>query len=176
MRNIFPSDMKKVMIIGCSGSGKSYFARKLRDRTGLSLYHLDNIWWRSDGTNIERSEFDSILGELLDRDEWIIDGNYQRTMEWRINACDTVFFFDLPTAACLEGIRVRKGKVRSDMAWKSAPENDDAEFVEFIKSYNTMHRPYVLDLLEKYREKNIVIFKSREDADSFIEQTDVGEI
>jgi adenylate kinase family enzyme len=165
--------MRKVIIIGCSGSGKSYFARKLRDKTGLPLYHLDNIWWRSDGTNIERVEFDSILGELLGRDEWIIDGNYKRTMERRMDACDTVFFFDLPTEVCLEGIRERKGKERSDMAWKGAPEHDDAEFVEFIKKYNVEHRPYVLELLGKYKDKNIVVFESREDADSFIELTDV---
>ena len=162
--------MKKVIIIGCSGSGKSYFAKKLRNKTGLPLYHLDNIWWRSDGTNIERAEFDSILGELLGRDEWIIDGNYKRTMVQRMDACDTVFFFDLPTEVCLEGIRARKGQKRSDMAWKSAPEYDDAEFVEFIKNYNIEHRPYVLELLEKYRDKNIVIFKSREEADRFISE------
>ena len=162
------SEMKRVIIIGCSGSGKSYFAKKLRNKTGLPLYHLDNIWWRSDGTNIERSEFDSILGELLGRDEWIIDGNYQRTMVQRMDACDTVFFFDLPTEVCLEGIRERKGKERSDMAWKNAPEKDDAEFVEFIKNYNVEHRPYALELLGKYKDKNIVIFKSREEAESFL--------
>ena len=161
-------NMKKVIVIGCAGSGKSVFSRSFAHLSGLPLYHLDNIWWREDGSNISREEFDLRLGEILERDEWIIDGNYNRTMERRMEACDTVIFFDLPVDVCIEGIRARKGKIRPDMPWKDAPEDDDKEFMEFIRGYNETHRPCVLDLIEKYKEKNIVIFKSRKDAEKFL--------
>ena len=95
--------MKRAVVIGCSGSGKSVFSRKLRDTTGLSLYYLDMIWHKPDGTNISREEFDKQLDSIISRDSWIIDGNYQRTLETRIKACDTVFLFDLPTEICIEG-------------------------------------------------------------------------
>lgn len=160
--------MKKVIVIGCAGSGKSVFSRSFAQKMGLPLYHLDNIWWREDGTNVERDEFDRVLGEILQRDEWIIDGNYQRTMEWRIQAADTVIFFDLDTETCLDGIKARKGKIRPDMPWKDAPEDDDTEFVQYIRDYNENNRPRVLELLEKYSDKNIIIFNSREQADEFI--------
>ena len=78
------NDMKKVVVIGCGGSGKSVFSRSFAELSGLRLYHLDNIWWREDGTNISREEFDVVLDGILATDEWIIDGNYQRTMERRI--------------------------------------------------------------------------------------------
>ncbi len=160
--------MKKAIVIGCSGSGKSYFSRKLSEKTGLALYHLDMIWWREDGTNIEREEFDQRLSEIFLKDEWIIDGNYKRTMERRMNECDTVFFLDLPTDVCLSAVHERKGKPRLDIAWKAAPETDDLEFVEFIKNYNTLHRPYVLELLERYSEKNIIVLKSRDEVEKYL--------
>lgn len=146
------------------------FSRSFAHLTGLPLYHLDNIWWRDDGTNIEREDFDERLGEILKSDEWIIDGNYKRTMERRMAACDTVIFFDLPVEVCIEGIKARKGKDRPDMPWKNALEDDDEEFMEFIRGYNETHRPCVLELIGKRREKNIIIFNSREQADEFLNQ------
>lgn len=162
--------MKKVLVIGCAGSGKSVFSRSFAQKTGLPLYHLDNIWWQEDGATVERDEFDRALAEILARDEWIIDGNYQRTMEWRMTECDTVIFFDLSADECLDGIRARKGKSRPDMPWRDAPENDDAEFVEFIRGYNTSNRPRVLELLEKYHDKNVIIFNSRDQANELLEK------
>ena len=67
--------MQKVMIIGCPGSGKSTFARRLRDLTGLPLYYLDMLWHKPDRTNITKEEFDARLIEITGRDRWIIDGN-----------------------------------------------------------------------------------------------------
>ncbi len=160
--------MQKVIVIGCSGSGKSTFSKKLRDRSGLPLYHLDLIYWREDGTVLDKDELDIRLDGIISEDSWIIDGNYSRTMEKRMAACDTVFFFDIPTEDCIAGVRKRHGKPRSDMAWKQARDSEDAEFMEFIKNYNTTHRPKVLELLSKYSDKNIVIFKNRQSADRFI--------
>ncbi|MBQ4090775.1 MAG: adenylate kinase [Clostridia bacterium] len=160
--------MKKVIVIGCAGSGKSVFSRSFAKLTHLPLYHLDNIWWREDGTNVTRDEFDRALAEILARDEWIIDGNYQRTMEWRMNECDTVIFFDLSADECIDGIRSRKGKSRPDMPWKNAPEDDDEEFVEYIRRYNEDNRPRVLELIEKYSPEHVAIFTSRIDADEYL--------
>ena len=160
--------MNKVIVIGCSGSGKSVFSRSFASLSGFPLYHLDNIWWREDGTNISRDEFDERLGEILDRDEWIIDGNYKRTMERRMAACDTVIFFDLPLEDCIEGIKARRGKPRPDMPWRGAGDSDDPEFMEFVKSFKDVQRPHVIELLEKYSDKRIVIFKSRDEADGFL--------
>lgn len=158
--------MKKIIVIGCPGSGKSRFSRLLYERTGIPLYHLDMMYWNADRTKVEKSVFLARLTEALGGNEWIIDGNYGSTMETRMSACDTVFFLDLPTDVCLDGIRERRGKPRSDMPW--VENEDDEEFIEFIKSYNSESRPTVMSLLEKYGDKNIVIFGSREEIDDFL--------
>ena len=158
--------MKKVIIIGCPGSGKTTFAEKLRDKTGLPLYYLDAIWHKPDRTHISREDFDARLTEIFAEDEWIIDGNYASTMEMRIAACDTVILLDYPPDLCLDGIRERRGKPRSDMPWIETEE--DFEFIEFVKSYNKKQIPTVLALLEKYNTKDIIILKNREQAADFL--------
>ena len=76
--------MEKVLIIGCPGAGKSTFARKLRDETGLPLHYLDMLWHRPDRTNLSPEEFDARLAGILEGERWIIDGNYLRTLETRL--------------------------------------------------------------------------------------------
>ena len=158
--------MKKVIVIGCPGSGKTTFSEKLRDKTGLPLYYLDAIWHRPDRTHISREEYDTTLSEILSLDRWIIDGNYKRTIESRLSACDTVFLFDLPTAVCLEGATERLGKERYDMPWIDT-ELDPALKKE-IEDFPQKSLPDIYALLEKYAEKTIIIFKNREQSNDFL--------
>ena len=157
--------MKKVMIIGCPGGGKSTFAKRLHEKTGLPLYHLDNIWHRPDKTNISREEFDIALQHILGEDAWILDGNYGRTLEMRMQACDTVFLLDLPLEVCLAGAAARVGKKRDDLPW--VEESFDPEFKEWILGFHEKELPHVYELLRKYSHKNIIIFRSREEIDAY---------
>ena len=156
----------KVIVIGCPGSGKSVFSRKLSDLTGLPLYHLDNLWWKEDKTHIPREEFDLLLHELLKKDRWIIDGDYHRTYEVRMASCDTIVFLDYDELSCLQGIQKRIGKKREDIPW--VEDHLDSELVELVKNYREKRRPYVYDLLDKYKDKKIVILKSYEEADAWL--------
>ena len=159
--------MKKIIVIGCPGSGKSTLSKELHRRTGLPLYHLDMMYWNADRTNVEKNIFLERLSAVLEEDEWIIDGNYQSTLDLRMQECDTVIFLDYPLDVCLDGILERRGKPRSDMPWVE-PKQYDEEFIEFIKNYNFKSRPQVIKLLDTYFNKNILIFKSRSEANSFL--------
>ena len=158
--------MNKVIVIGCPGSGKSTFSRVLHELTGLPLYHLDLLNWNSDKTTVDKKVFIEKLKNVIAQDSWIIDGNYGSTIELRLKECDTVFFLDYPVDVCIDGVKSRQGKTRSDMPWTET--EDDEEFLEFIKNYNSQSRPNVLNLLEQYSKKEIVVFKSREEADKYL--------
>lgn len=161
--------MLKIIIIGSPGSGKSTFARKLRDITNLPLYYLDMLWHKKDRTNISREEFDEKLEKILKKDKWIIDGNYQRTIEMRLKECDTVFLMDYPLEVCLSGAEERVGRKREDLPW--IEEKVDEEFKQIIVDFSKNKLPQIYKLLEKYQKnKNIVIFKSREEADNYIKK------
>ena len=163
--------MKKVIVIGCPGAGKSTFSRALRDLTGLPLYYLDRIWHKPDRTNVTRAEFDSALDAVLEQDRWIIDGNYQRTMERRVKACDTVFLLDFPVELCLESAGARIGTVREDLPWVET--EFDPEFRQWIEDFPKDQLPLIYELLKRYEnEKRIVIFRSREEMSRWIETFD----
>lgn len=159
--------MKKVIVIGCPGSGKTTFAEKLNKLTGLPLYYLDAVWHKPDKTHIPREEFDQRISEIFATPEWIIDGNYNRTIETRLKECDTVFLFDLPIDVCLLGATERIGKGRYDLPW--IEKELDPEFEGFIKAFSKTSLPQIYELIEKYKEnRRIFIFKSREESDDFL--------
>ena len=161
--------MKKVIVIGCPGSGKTTFAKRLREKTGLPLFHLDAIWHRADGGHIEREDFDLRLTEILEKDRWIIDGNYGRTLKRRLLACDTVFLFDLPTSVCLEGALSRLGQKREDLPFTDTVL--DPLFALEIEGFQKEKLPLIYDLLDSCGgDKTVVVFKSREDGDRFLKE------
>ncbi len=162
------TDMKKIIIIGCPGSGKTTFAEKLKSKLGLPLFYLDAIWHKPDRTHISREEYDTRLAEILDLDSYIIDGNYSRTIESRIAACDTVFLFDLPVEVCLDGAISRLGKARYDLPWIDTEL--DAKLKQEIENFPSKNLPAIYALIDKYRDgKTVVVFRSREEADEFLD-------
>ncbi len=159
--------MKKVIVIGCPGSGKTTFSEKLNKFTGLPLYHLDAIWHKPDKTHISREEYDKRLAEIFETPEWIIDGNYNRTIEARLQQCDAVFLFDLPTEVCIQGVKERIGKGRYDLPW--IEKTADPDFIKSIEEFPHKVLPGIYELVGKYESnKQVIIFKSREEADEYI--------
>ena len=159
--------MKKVIVIGCPGSGKTTFAEKLNKRTGLPLFHLDAIWHKPDRTHVSREEYDERLAEILELEEWIIDGNYSRTLEVRMQASDTIFLFDLPTEVCIQGATDRLGKARYDVPWIDTEL--DPQFKKEMEEFPEKTLPRIYELLEKYKEnRQVVIFKSRTQAEEYL--------
>lgn len=168
IKSNFNNRYKKIIVVGPSGAGKSYFSKQLAKITGLPLYHLDNIFWKEDKTHISREEFDDKLLKILEQDKWIIDGDYSRTYELRIKYADTIYFLDFPLEVALDGVVQRIGKPRDDIPWKE--EVFDPDFKQWIIDWYKNTQPWVYHLIEKYKgSKNIVIFKTREEVDSYIE-------
>lgn len=165
--------MKKVMIIGSPGAGKSTFARKLRDVTGLPLFYLDMLWHKPDQTTISKVEFDQKLQSIIENEQWIIDGNYLRTLEWRLAACDTVFLLDYPLEVCLSGVESRIGQAREDLPWQETVF--DPEFKQWIIDFEKDQLPQIKALLDQYQEtKEIIVFKTRAESEKYLHQTLIG--
>ncbi len=163
-----PLSFQRVVVLGCPGSGKSTFALKLHKRTGLPLIHLDNLWWRPDRTHITREAFDRALEAALSDGRWIIDGDYSRTYEVRIRACDTVIFLDYDAQTCMNGILERVGKDRPDIPW--VEHRLDPELVKQVESYRSDNRPAIYALLDKYTDRRAIVFSTRPEAERWLSE------
>ena len=159
--------MKRVLILGCPGSGKSYFSKKLAEKTGLPLIHLDNIYWNKDKVSCSHEEFLEKIQPILKEDEWILDGNYHHSLVERMERCTEIFFLDIPFEECVKGIRNRIDVVRDDIPWVES-EDDANELIDWIQSYKD-NRPLELELIEQYPQIKVVTFKDRKEINAYLE-------
>ncbi len=166
--------VKKVIVLGCPGSGKSTFSRKLNSITRIPVIYLDMMFHRADKTTCSAEEFNHSLAKVMKQDKWILDGNYGRTIQVRLEQCDTVFWLDYPLEICLQGIEARRGKPRVDMPWIET--EPDEEFINYVKNFQQDIRPKMKSLLEQTIEKEIHIFTAREQADLYLNKLQEKEL
>lgn len=158
--------MKRVLVLGCPGSGKSTFSRKLNSKTNLPICYLDNLLWNPDQTTVSNQIFKQRLAHELEKPAWIMDGNYLMTLPQRLAVCDTIFLLDYPTELCVESVRQRVGKKRADLPW--IEEKADPRFLSYIRTFRAQQLPKMMFLLQKYPTKKLIIFKTREQADEYL--------
>lgn len=165
--------MKRVLIIGSSGAGKTTLSKRLSAKTGLKIIHLDKIYWKPNWTEPEKDEWKRTLEKVLrDDDAWIMDGNYSNTLDVRVPACDTIIFLEMPPAVCVYRVLKRVAfsykKTRSDMA-DDCPEKFDWEFIKWIWDFSNRSKPKIEKILKRYEhEKTIIRLKSKRDVESFL--------
>lgn len=168
--------MQRILIIGNAGSGKSTFAKQLAQKLQLPLVHLDKLFWQDNWKHISREEFDTKLHTELKKEHWIIDGNYNRTLPHRLQHCDTVFYFDLPTTVCLWGITKRVfenyGKTRLDMGGNCEERFDQQKLLLYrnVFAFNRQHRKKYYEMLKKADHATVIVFRSRKQISHFLQK------
>src|SRR5262245_19831213 len=166
--------MQRVLVMGSSGSGKSTFARRLSDMTGIPFVSLDALYWRPGWVASDNAEFGDRVAEVARQPQWVMDGNYTRhgAGELRREISDTVIWFDLPRRSCMLGIMRRiagsYGQVRPEMA-EGCPEKIDFEFFRYVWTYRRKQRPTLLAHLEELRsDQTLVCFTDRAQANGYL--------
>lgn len=164
--------MKKIIVIGSGGAGKSTFSQRLGARLGLEVIHLDAHHWRPGWVAPPKDVWHAQVAELVKRDAWVMDGNFSSTLELRVKACDTVVFLDLPRRVCMW--RVMKRLVtyyhqrRPDMA-EGCRESFDFSFLRWVWGYRKRTRPTVVRLLEENEgRKRVVRLRTAREVEEFL--------
>lgn len=164
--------MERILIIGCPGSGKSRLALELGQKLGQPVIHLDQLWWQENWQNVTMEQFDKRLAMALNMEQWIIDGNYSRTMEARLSKCDTVIYLDFSRWECLLGMCQRilgiRGKTRPDMP-AGCQERFSWEFVKWIWNFNKNNRVQNYTYLAKAKHAKAVVLKNRKEVQRFLD-------
>src|SRR6185436_19970027 len=164
--------MKRVLVIGPGGSGKSTFARRLGQILGIEVKHLDKFYWRAGWTKPSNEEWLKTVDALTSGDSWIIDGNFGGTLAQRVARCDTIIFLDMPRLLCLWRVTRRRmlyrNRSRPDMS-EGCNEKLDLDFIDWVWNYSKRSRPRVIKLLNESSEtKKVVWLRSRADAENFL--------
>jgi adenylate kinase family enzyme len=106
--------MKRVLVTGNAGSGKSTLSKKLADSLGLPYFGMDQIVWKEGWKKASDAEEQEKVAELIARDSWVIDGVSYEVM----TAADVVIFLDTSRRVCFWRAAKRNGKY----LFKSRPE------------------------------------------------------
>ena len=164
--------MRRVLVLGSGGAGKSTFAARLAERVGLPLIHLDAFYWRPGWVETPKEEWTRRVEQLLAGERWVMDGNYGGTLERRLAAADTVIFLDIPRLTCLARVVRRRlrfhGKTRPDMT-PGCPERLSWDFLRWIWTYPAERRPRILEQLGMLSsDKRVVILRSSAAAEAFL--------
>jgi adenylate kinase family enzyme len=161
--------MKKILVIGSGGAGKSTLARSIGERTGLEVIHLDLHYWKAGWIPTPDDAWRDRVRELVARDAWVMDGNYSGTLSLRIAAADTIVFLDFSRVVCMLGVFERRIRKRRSGVAPGCPEKLDWEFLRWVWTYPKKRRPKVLALLASVAdEKRVIVLGSRRDARRFV--------
>jgi adenylate kinase family enzyme len=167
-----PSMMRRVLVIGSGGAGKSTFAVRLGERAGLPVIHLDALYWHAGWVSTPPDVWARTVAALLERDEWVMDGNYGGTLDARLAAADTVILLDLPRLVCLWRVVRRwlrhRGSTRPDMA-AGCDEQLTLEFLWWVWTYPARRRPGILAKVEgRTGGQRLVVLRSRREIEAFL--------
>lgn len=162
--------MRRVAVIGCGGAGKSTLARRLGERTGLPVVHLDALFWRPGWEATPGDEWRAVLAGVVAGDRWITDGNYGGTLDLRLAAADTVVFLDMPRRVTIPGILRRWGRNHGrPVQAPGCPERVSGEFLRWVWNYRRDTRPQVLAALAEHAaHAQVVTLRSRAEVEAFL--------
>jgi adenylate kinase family enzyme len=167
--------VKRILIIGSGGAGKSTLAPRLGEKMGIEVVHLDKLFWNPGWVPTAKDEWREIVGQALEKDSWIIDGNFGGTLEMRVQACDTIIFLDIPRRICMYRIVKRwvtyNRNTRPDMA-DGCEERFDWEFFMWVWNYPKRSKPEKELVLNRYaKEKTIIRLRSNREIEDFLENS-----
>jgi len=165
--------LKKIMIIGSAGAGKSTLARKLEEITEIEAIHMDTLFWTKDWIPVSQEELFEKVEKIVERDSWIIDGNYSKSMDIRFDSADAIIFLDIPLWLCLYRVIKRRiiyaNKTRPDMA-KGCKEKIDWEFTQWIINYHRKKKKKVCNKINSYaNSKKVFIIKNHIDKEKLLD-------
>ena len=162
----------RISIVGGSGSGKSTLANILSKELKLPAIHLDAINYSSNWVEIDKDERDKIISNKSAEDKWIIDGNYNKTLQERFEKADLIIWLDYSTIKQLKGVIKRYlktyNKERPEIpGWK---ERLDFTFIRYVLTYNKKKRPVIVEYLKNIPKEKVLVFKKQKDLNKWLKE------
>jgi len=164
--------VKRVLVIGSGGAGKTTVALRLGETLSLPVIHLDSHYWKPGWRPSPKGEWERTVRRLVRQDAWVMDGNYGGTLEIRLGSADAVMFLNYPRHVCLWRLARRwlrhRGQTRQDMA-PGCPERLTFEFLRYVWGYPTERRPGIPRRLREFEPQgSVFVLRSPQETAGFL--------
>ena len=157
----------KIHIIGCSGTGKTYFANKLSNKYNIPHFDLDDIQWDNNskgyGVKMPIDKRDALLKQILNNDSWIIEGVYYAWVLESFEQADIIYVLNVPSYIYKSRIIIRflKRKVGLEKGKKETFKSL-YNLLKWTNKYQSKNLKEINKILEKYENKVVWITSSQE--------------
>jgi adenylate kinase family enzyme len=160
---------KRIMIIGSGGAGKSTLATQLGQILNRDVIHLDTLYWKPGWVKTPTAEWEALQKKLVQQEEWVIDGNYQSSLDIRLAAADTIIFLDFPKWLCLWRAIKRRLQYHNQTRHDLGNDNKERVTWQFIHWIFIYPRAEVLKKLAQYgSNKRVVILRYPSEVHAFL--------
>lgn len=171
---------KRINVVGTSGSGKSTVAKKIADKLSIPYVEMDKVFWGPDWYWPSDKEFFSNLQKELSGNEWVLDGNYTRTIPIKWEKTQIVVWVDLPfTRTLYQAVkRAIKRSMTQEEIWPGTGNKEsfrknffskDSIILWTLKNYKkvkTKYESYMKD--ERYSHLKFIRLCSHKEIDKFL--------
>ena len=163
---------KRISVIGGSGSGKSTLTNILSKELDIPAIHLDAINYNDNWIERDKNERDAIIASKADEENWIIDGNYNKTLKERLDKADLIIWLDYSTFAHLRGVlkRIVRNYNKEKPEIPGCKERINFTFLKYVVTYNKKKRPKIIELLKEIPDDKLLIFKKQKDLNKWIKE------
>ncbi len=151
--------MKKIVLLGRGGAGKSTISRKLGEILNLPVIELDKYFWQPGLVPLIKEKWIVMQKELGSKDSWIMDGDLGKydVLSERLKLADTIIILNFPFWTCFSRA-LKRSKERIDFWW-------------WLFTWRLIELPKIMKMIKEYAPTSeIIIFKSQKELDSFIEK------
>ena len=162
----------KIHIIGCSGSGKTYLATALANKYNIPHFDLDDIQWDNNaegyGTKRPLEERNALLQEILNNNEWVIEGVYYAWVQQSFDEADKIYVLDMPRYLYKSRIIVRSIKRKLGIQQgKRETLKSVYNLLKWTETFRNKNLKEIKTILDKYENK-VIWLSSKKDVSEII--------